>query len=161
MRRPNQPSQAQPLRAIQGQQLLYPPPQQQFRPAIRPPQISQARAYAMHKNKQGNNQGNLAGMGTLLDTPVILLFDMGASHSFIASACVKTLKLQPEKTNQDLRISSPIGGTTVLTHDCLNLELTIGSFKVIVNNLHVISMEDVDIILGMDWRAENYATILC
>ncbi|XP_057797906.1 uncharacterized protein LOC131013977 [Salvia miltiorrhiza] len=129
MRGPNQPGQVQPLRAIQGQQLLYPPPQQQYRPAARPPQIPQARAYALHKNKQGNNQGNLAGMGTLLDTPVILLFDTGASHSFIASVCVKTLKLQPEKTNQDLRISSPIGGIAVVTHACSYLELTIGSFK--------------------------------
>ncbi|XP_057811844.1 uncharacterized protein LOC131026086 [Salvia miltiorrhiza] len=65
MRGPNQPSQVQPLRAIQGQQLLYPPPQQQHRPAIRPPQIPQARAYALHKNKQGNNQGNLAGRDAL------------------------------------------------------------------------------------------------
>ncbi|XP_057775390.1 uncharacterized protein LOC130994361 [Salvia miltiorrhiza] len=159
MGRPNQSGQAQPLRAIQGQQLPYPPRQHQLAP--RPPQPPQARAYALHKNNQGNNQGNLAGMGMLLKTPVVLLFDTGASHSFIASACVDTLELKQEKANQDMRISSPIGGVTTVTHVCSNLDLNIGSLKVVANNLHVIPMWDVDLILGMDWLAENYATILC
>ena len=64
-------------------------------------------------------------MGTLLNTPVILRFDTGTLHSFIASVCVDTLKLRLEKCNHDMRFSSPIGGTTVVTHACSKLELSI------------------------------------
>ncbi|XP_057789584.1 uncharacterized protein LOC131006432 [Salvia miltiorrhiza] len=100
-------------------------------------------------------------MDTLLSTPVILLFDTSTSHSFISSACVDTLELKQESANQDMRISSPIGGVTTVTHVCSNLDLNIRSLKVVVNNLHVIPIWDVDVILGMDWLAENYTTILC
>ncbi|XP_057768171.1 uncharacterized protein LOC130988364 [Salvia miltiorrhiza] len=187
--RPNPPIQAPHLRAIQAlpqpyprqqpqyqqpqqhQQLQYQPqPQQPYQQQARQQQQRQqkqhekprhARVYAMRQKQPENNQGNLAGMGMLLNTPVVLLFDTGASHTFISSTCVDTLKFKMERADQKLSISSPIGGMTTVDHVCLNLELNIGSLKIVVNNSYVIPMGDVDIILGMDWLVENYATILC
>ena len=127
----------------------------------RPSLPSQAKAYALSRNQSEKNKGNLAGMGKLLDIPIILLFDTGASHSFISALCVNTLKLPTKPAEPRIRVVSPIGGIVEIKYLCSNVELSFGNHKLIANNLSVMSMSDVDIILGMDWLAENHATILC
>lgn len=103
----------------------------------------------------------MAGMGLLNNTPIIILFDTGTSHSFIANACVDNLELRTEPIGTGMKITSPVGGTLVLTHQCLNLELNIGPHKLLTRNLSAMPISNVHIILGMDWLAENHATILC
>ncbi|XP_057770870.1 uncharacterized protein LOC130990663 [Salvia miltiorrhiza] len=112
-------SSAQPLRAIMG----YPqPPQQQRQP--QGPQKHQKqqqqqqqlpqhqRAFALNEKQPEKNQGNLTGMGKILDVPVIVLFDTGASHSFVAQACVNTFKLEPKLATPELRVITPVGFIT-------------------------------------------------
>lgn len=44
-------------------------------------------------NEQGSHaQENLAGIDTLLNMPIVVLFDMGASHSYISTSCMDTLE---------------------------------------------------------------------
>ena len=97
----------------------------------------------------------------LLGVPVILLFDTGASHSFISASCVDTLDIPTNQVEHRFRVSSPVGGLIEIKCFCSNLEVSFGGHQLLVNNLSVMPMSDVDIILGMDWLAENYATILC
>ncbi|XP_057808403.1 uncharacterized protein LOC131022873 [Salvia miltiorrhiza] len=159
--RQNQPTRVQPLRAVQG----YPQLQQQHQRQPPNPQhqqlIPQIRAYPLKQKQPEKTQGNLAGMGKLLDIPVIVLFDTGASHSFIANACADTLELKTEQAKHRMKIHSPIGGTTITSHCCSNLEIELGTFKVVANNLNLMPMWDTNIILGMDWLTKNYATIRC
>ncbi|XP_042059685.1 uncharacterized protein LOC121804234 [Salvia splendens] len=152
----NQPAQRQHLRALHADTQNHQTPHPQ-----RPSLSTQARAYALGRNQQNNNHGNLAGMGTLLNVPIVLLFDTGASHSFISTSCVSTLELTPEPAEPRVTVSSPVGGVIEITQKCSNLEITLGERKVIANNLGVMKMEDVDIILGMEWLAKNHATIKC
>ncbi|XP_047961408.1 uncharacterized protein LOC125206161 [Salvia hispanica] len=141
----------------QGNQHIPPRYPQQQRQGL-PPQV---RAYALRQQQPVRNQGNLAGMGILLDVPVILLFDTGASHSFISASCVDILKLPTEQTENRLSVTSPVGGTIGITQTCSNIEALLGEHKILANNLKVMKMYDVDIILGMDWLVENHATIQC
>ena len=115
----------------------------------------------MRQKQPEVNQGNLAGMGKLFNTPVMLLFDTGASHSFISANCVTTLKLATKESEHRMEVVSPVGGRIEISRTCSNLEITLGELKIVANNLSVMIMWDVDIILGMDWLAENHATILC
>ncbi|XP_042012315.1 uncharacterized protein LOC121760756 [Salvia splendens] len=133
------------------------PMNQQERPKL----PTQARAYAIRQKQPELNQGNLAGMGKLFNTPVMLLFDTGASHSFISAHCVTTLKLDIKESEHRMEVVSPVGGRIEISRTCSNLEITLGELKVVANNLSVMIMWDIDIILGMDWLAENHATILC
>ena len=100
-------------------------------------------------------------MGTLLNIPIAILFDTGASHSFISAPCVDTLELPTDEVKHKMRVSSPVGGLIDITRTCSNVEFNMGNLRLVAHNLHVMLMWSVDIILGMDWLAENYATILC
>ncbi|XP_047943248.1 uncharacterized protein LOC125190095 [Salvia hispanica] len=132
-----------------------------------PPKTSYpARAYAISqkqpKIEQGKPEsGNLAGIGEILDTPIVVLFDTGASHSFISELCVHTLSLPTRKSEHRMMVSSPVGGMIEISRFCLNVEIVLGELKLVAHDLRVMAMRDVDVILGMDWLTANFATIRC
>ena len=50
-----------------------------------------------------------------------ILFDSGASHSFIAPSCVKELGLEVETLEKPLHVSSPLGtkvSVDMICRDC-------------------------------------------
>ncbi|XP_042009128.1 uncharacterized protein LOC121757668 [Salvia splendens] len=136
-------------------------PQQPPRNQQRPKLPTQAQAYAMRQKQPEVNQGNMAGMGKLFNTPVTLLFDTGALHSFIPTHCVTTLRLATKEPEHRIEVFSPVGRRIEISRTCSNLEITLGEFKILANNLSVMIMWDVHIILGMYRLAENHATIMC
>ncbi|XP_047966032.1 uncharacterized protein LOC125210532 [Salvia hispanica] len=136
--------------------------QQPHRPRLPP----QARAFALEQKKPKKEQddrgkGNLTGMSEILNTPVVVLFDTGASHSFISELCVRTLSLPTSKSERRMMVSSPVGGMIEISRTCSNIEIVMGEIKIVAHDLRVIKMEDIDIILGMDWLTTNFATIRC
>ncbi|XP_042028646.1 uncharacterized protein LOC121775668 [Salvia splendens] len=100
-------------------------------------------------------------MGTLLNVPIAILFDIGASHSFISASCVDTLNLPMDVMEHRMRVSSPVGGLIDIARTCSNIKFSMGNLNLVAHNLHVMLTWSVDIILGMDWLAENYPTIRC
>ena len=100
-------------------------------------------------------------MGEILNTPVVVLFDTGASHSFISELCVRTLSLPASESERRMMVSSPVGGMIEISRTCSNIEIAMGELKIAAHDLRVIKLEDIDIILGMDWLATNFATIRC
>ena len=91
-------------------------------------------------------QGNLTGMGSIKNTPVIVLFDTGASHSFISETCMLNLELVPKETSESLNVATPSGEVIETRRVCLNLELTLGSLVLLMDRLHILRMWDVDVI---------------
>lgn len=87
-------------------------------------------------------EGNLV----LCNSWVHVLFNIGASHSFISSACAKSLELVGEPLEAALDVMSPMGG-------CVRIRLICKDCK--------IRMSDFDIILGMDWLSAHQAVIDC
>ena len=69
---------------------------------VRPRLPAPVRAYTISQKQPAIEQGkpesgNLAGIGEILDTPIVVLFDTGASHSFISELCVHTLSLPTDE----------------------------------------------------------------
>ncbi|XP_057803508.1 uncharacterized protein LOC131018819 [Salvia miltiorrhiza] len=124
----------------------------------RPPQ--NVRVYALNQQQAAQEQGNLTSMISILETPIMALFDTGASHSFIAYTTCKILNLVPELSKKSLKITTPGGGRMTTKHVISNLELDIVTEK-LKADLYVISMIEFDIILGMDWFTRTGATIRC
>ena len=59
-----------------------------------------------------------------------VLFDSGASHSFIATSCVKDLGLKVETLEESLHVSSPLGTRVNVDQICQDCELEIqGSYS--------------------------------
>ena len=89
-----------------------------------------------------------------------VLFDFGASHSFIASSVVKELGLQVETLEEPLYVSSPLGMRArigMICHGC-ELEITGTLFTV---DLRITDMSEFDVILGMDWLTAYRVVIDC
>ena len=70
---------------------------------------------------------------------VRILFDSGASHSFIAASCVKELGLEVETLEKSLHVSSPLGTRVSLDLICRDCELEISRILLTVD-LRVMDM---------------------
>ena len=81
---------------------------------------------------------------------VRVLFDFGASHSFIAASCVKVLGLEVESLEKPLHVSSPLGTKVRVGQICQDCELEISGILLTVD-LRVMDISDFDVILDMDW----------
>ena len=79
-----------------------------------------------------------------------MLFNYGASHSFIAASCVRDLGLEVENLEKPLHVSSPLGTRVRVDKICRDCELNISGILLTVD-LRVMDMSEFDAILGMDW----------
>ena len=78
-----------------------------------------------------------------------VLFDFGASHSFIIASCVRELGLDVETLEEPLYVSSPLGTRASVEMICEICELEISRILLTLD-LRVIDISDFDVILGMD-----------
>ena len=78
-----------------------------------------------------------------------MLFDSGASHSFIAASVVIELGLEVEALEDPLYLSLPLGIRARIGMLCRGCELEISGILLIVD-LRVMDMSKFDVILGMD-----------
>ena len=89
-----------------------------------------------------------------------VLFDSGASHSFIAASCVRILGLEVETLDEPLHVSSPIGTKTRIDRICRGCELEISGIQLTVD-LQVMDISEFEVILRMDWLTTHRVVIDC
>ena len=87
-----------------------------------------------------------------------ILFDSGASHSFVAASSVDVLGLEVETLDEPLHVSSPLGTRVRIDHICRDYELEISGILLTVD-LRVMDISDFDVILGMDWLTAHRVVI--
>ena len=89
-----------------------------------------------------------------------ILFDYGASHSFIVASCVEELGLEVETLKKPLYVSSHLGTRVSVQLICRNCDLEI--FGILLTmDLRVMDMPEFDVILGMDWLTAHQVVIDC
>ena len=89
-----------------------------------------------------------------------ILFDSGASNSFIATSCVNVLGLKVESLGKPLHVSSPLGIRVRVDQICQDCVLEISKIMLTVD-LWVMDISDFDVIIGMDWLAAHRVIIDC
>jgi hypothetical protein len=94
-------------------------------------------------------QDVVLGMFLASSHSAIVLFDSGASHSFISSSFVVKHHLSITIMKQTMLVSSP-GGEMRTKHICPVISITIRGVDFLAN-LIVLDSKGIDIILGMDW----------
>jgi hypothetical protein len=104
-------------------------------------------------------QDVVLGMFLASSHPAIVLFDSGASHSFISSSFVVKHHLPIAIMKQTMFVSSH-GGEMRTKHICPAVSITIRGVDLLAN-LIVLDSKDLDIILGMDWLRKYDRVILC
>jgi len=96
-------------------------------------------------------------VNTLLTT---MLFDAGATHSFINLAIAKQLACAFEELDAQLCVSSPIGSSYQADLIVRNCSITIQN-RIFFADLVLLGIQGYDVILGMDWLTTYQATIDC
>ncbi|XP_027936185.1 uncharacterized protein LOC114191205 [Vigna unguiculata] len=105
--------------------------------------------------------GNLVHATFLLfDHEVVVLYDSGATHSFVSNECVRRLGLVMRELACELIVATPASREVSTMSVCVGCLMEVASrrFKV---NLICLPMEGLDVILGMDWLASNHVVIDC
>src|SRR4051812_13915542 len=100
-------------------------------------------------------------LGRLLvcSVPATVLFDFGASHSFVSRAFVERAELHPQGLPRQLSIISS-GSKTNSTAFVPDVEINIQG--VIFSALPIVlARSNIDVILGMDWLVKYKANIDC
>jgi hypothetical protein len=87
----------------------------------------------------------------------LILFDSGATYSFVSLDFVKKATLYSQEISQSVRVSSP-GGLITSSVACPGCVILIGD-EDFVANLMVIPLPSFDVILGMDWLHRYRAVI--
>ena len=89
-----------------------------------------------------------------------VLFDSGASHSFIVASCVRVLGLEVETLDEPLHVSSPLRTKARIDRICRGCELEISGI-LLTMDLRVMDMSDFKVILVMDWLTTHRVVIDC
>ena len=110
----------------------------------------QGRFYAIIPPTKPAYQSTIQGMFLLSRMWTRILFDSGASHSFIVASVVRELGLEVETLEKPLYVSSPLGTRVSVDMICRGYELEI-SVILLTMDLRVMDMSEFDITLGMDW----------
>ena len=89
-----------------------------------------------------------------------MLFDSGASHSFIVASVVIDLGLEVKALEEPLNVSYFLGIRERIGMICRGCELEISRILLTVD-LRVMDMSEFDVILGMDWLTAYRVAIDC
>jgi hypothetical protein len=92
-------------------------------------------------------------------TSAVVLFDSGASHSFISTAYVEKHNLPIALLKCKMIVSSP-GGDMPARQLCPKVNLKI-QWVDFIANLIILESNGIDVILGMDWLSKHKLHINC
>ncbi|XP_048493229.1 uncharacterized protein LOC125493759 [Beta vulgaris subsp. vulgaris] len=117
------------------------------------------RVFVMNSREAEASKDVVIGTFLICSHSVTVLFDSGASHSFISSKVVESLKLEsPESVSLD--VSIPSGEVRKGSKVFKGVPLTILGIE-FSSDLIEFDLKDLDVILGMDWLGKYKAQIDC
>jgi hypothetical protein len=98
-------------------------------------------------------------MGTFLvvNHPAVILFDFGASHTFISKKFVEQHCISCHESKEGFKIHSP-GGQIFTREVAYQVPVTLAG-RDFPTNMIVLKGQDIDVILGMNWLAKHKATL--
>jgi hypothetical protein len=94
---------------------------------------------------------------SILNYPAVILFDSGASHSFISTKISTKCQLPFHHTSGAFMIATP-GGKVATYQLTQQVPIKLGS-SIFRTTLLIMGLESVDIILGTDWLTRHHALI--
>jgi hypothetical protein len=104
-------------------------------------------------------EGEPVMMGTFLvaSHPAIILFDSGASHTFISKKFVEQHHIACHESKEGFKIHSP-GGQIFTREVAYQVPVSLAG-RDFPTNMIVLKGQDIDVILGMNWLAKHKATL--
>lgn len=94
------------------------------------------------------------------DKLVSVLYDSGVTHSFISASCSEILGFEIVDLNYKLTITTPSRERMVTCSVCVDCPVILENRRFLVD-LVVLLLQDLDVILGMDWLSANDVNLGC
>ncbi|XP_047154523.1 uncharacterized protein LOC124825851 [Vigna umbellata] len=118
------------------------------------------RVYALTGAEAASSGNLIFGDCLLYGKQCCVLYDSGATHSFISKACVEKLGLVESELQFDLVVSTPAAGGIRTSTVCIRCPIEVKGrrFKV---NLICLPLQGLEVILGMDWLTTNHILLDC
>jgi len=118
------------------------------------------RVFAM-TGSEATGSGNLViGCCVISGKSCCVLFDSGATHSFVSESCMRKLGLPVCELPFDLVVSTPASGLVRTSSVCARCPVEVEG-RVYIVNLICLPLQGLDVILGMDWLSANHVLINC
>ncbi|XP_039118126.1 uncharacterized protein LOC120254039 [Dioscorea cayenensis subsp. rotundata] len=118
------------------------------------------RVYALTQDDAHASNAVVSGTLPVYSAYACVLFDSGATHSFISSAFVQKHALPTVVLDYDLSVATPVGDALVISKVCVNCPVVFDNHMLLAD-LYVMSMKDFDVILGMDWLSSTHVVVDC
>jgi len=118
------------------------------------------RVYCMEAGEKESDDPHMVVSGTFVvnTLPTTVLFDTGATHSFINPITVEQMNCDLEEMDVQLCVTTPIGSRYQSELVARNCTITIQG-KRFVADLILLGVQGYDVILGMDWLTKYRATV--
>ncbi|XP_074362411.1 uncharacterized protein LOC141702680, partial [Apium graveolens] len=121
---------------------------------------AKARTFKMTKRSNAQDSDVVAGTLSLKSVPIKVLFDSGASKSFISRNFVVKMDLMLEDLAEPLIIEVANQDRVSVSQLCPKCQLEIHGYSFSAN-LIPFELGEFDVILGMDWLSQYKASIDC
>ncbi|GAU28841.1 hypothetical protein TSUD_21780 [Trifolium subterraneum] len=121
---------------------------------------SKGRVYSLDAEQARGNNALIVDICHLGQSEVVVLFDCGATNSFISVECVMRLGLSSTSLIPPMIVAVATGGKVVSKRVCQNCPVSVAG-KIYHVDLICLPLKDMDIVLGMDWLSANTVYIGC
>jgi hypothetical protein len=122
--------------------------------------LSPARVYALVPGEPEGGSEVVIGTVPILGIEASVLFDLGATHSFISVVFVRLSRLVVRTLELGLAVTTPVGKTVVCKRVVCEYLVSICG-GVLPANLIVLPMFSYNVILGMDLLTKHSTIIDC
>ncbi|XP_050875233.1 uncharacterized protein LOC127078856 [Lathyrus oleraceus] len=118
------------------------------------------RVYTLDARKAKSNNALIAGTCLVNDHPCFVLFDYGATHSFVSIQCMKRLGLQEIPLSPPMMVTTAMDDVVEKLWICENCSLSVNG-RIFQIDLICLPLKKVDVVWGMDWLSANSVFIGC
>ena len=139
--------------------LVSAPAQNQQRRGGNRPQAS-GRVYAMTRAEVACSGKLVMGHCVIAGKSACVLYDSGATHTFVSETCVQRLGLPVCELQCDLVVSTPASGLVRTSSLCTRCLVEVEGYRYKVNLIYL-PLQQLEVILGMDWLSANHILIDC
>ena len=115
---------------------------------------AQGKMNALTQQEARTSNAVVEGITCIMGHTARVLFDPGATHSFVSTIFASKLNKKPEPLEFQLIIATPIGAEIIASMCYKGCEVMIGEVKTWVDLIKLGRME-YDAILGMDWLSTH------
>ncbi|KAL0320172.1 UNVERIFIED_CONTAM: Retrovirus-related Pol polyprotein from transposon opus [Sesamum radiatum] len=122
--------------------------------------LNHARIYNMTREEAPASNDVISGTILIFDVEAYALIDPGSTHSFISSKLASKIPGENSPLGYNLMVRLPVGGGVMVKNIRKGISIKIGEINLFLD-LIVMDLREFDVVLGMDWLAQNKAVVDC